>query len=68
MLWKSFENLIQLINIIGSIFYGTILGIFLIGIFNTRIKGKAVFWAAIISEVFVIILFFIDKIGFYGSI
>ena len=59
-----FENLIQLINIIGSIFYGTILGIFLIGIFNTNIKGKAVFWAAIISEVFVIILFFIDKIGF----
>ena len=59
-----FENLIQLINIIGSIFYGTILGIFLIGIFNTSVKGKAVFWAAIISEVFVIILFFIDKIGF----
>ena len=47
-----FENLIQLINIIGSIFYGTILGIFLIGIFNTHVKGKAVFWAAIISEVF----------------
>ena len=59
-----FENLIQLINIIGSIFYGTILGIFLIGIFNTSVKGKAVFWAAIISEIFVIILFFIDKIGF----
>ena len=59
-----FENLIQLINIIGSIFYGTILGIFLIGIFNTSVKGKAIFWAAIISEIFVIILFFIDKIGF----
>ena len=59
-----FENLIQLINIIGSIFYGTILGIFLIGIFNAHVKGKAVFWAAIISEVFVIILFSIDKIGF----
>ena len=59
-----FENLIQLINIIGSIFYGTILGIFLIGIFNAHVKGKAVFWAAIISEVFVIILFSMDKIGF----
>ena len=59
-----FENLIQLINIIGSIFYGTILGIFLMGIFNTHVKGKAVFWAAIISEIFVIILFTMDKIGF----
>ena len=59
-----FENLIQLINIIGSIFYGTILGIFLMGIFNTYVKGKAVFWAAIISEIFVIILFAMDKIGF----
>ena len=59
-----FENLIQLINIIGSIFYGTILGIFLIGIFNTYVKGKAIFWAAIISEIFVISLFTWDKIGF----
>ena len=59
-----FENLIQLINIIGSIFYGAILGIFLMGIFNTYVKGKAVFWAAIISEIFVIILFAMDKIGF----
>ena len=59
-----FENLIQLINIIGSIFYGTILGIFLIGIFNNSVKGKAIFWAAIISEIFVISLFTWDKIGF----
>ncbi len=59
-----FENLIQLINIIGSIFYGTILGIFLVGIFNTSIKGRAIFWAAIISEIFVITIFVWDKIGF----
>ena len=59
-----FENLIQLINIIGSIFYGTILGIFLVGIFNNSVKGKAIFWAAIISEIFVISLFTWDKIGF----
>ena len=59
-----FENLIQLINIIGSIFYGTILGIFLVGIFNTNIKGRAIFWAAIISEIFVITIFIWDKIGF----
>ena len=59
-----FENLIQLINIIGSIFYGTILGIFLVGIFNSSVKGKAIFWAAIISEILVISLFTWDKIGF----
>ena len=59
-----FENLIQLINIIGSIFYGTILGIFLVGIFNISIKGRAIFWAAIISEIFVITIFVWDKIGF----
>ena len=59
-----FENLFQLINIIGSIFYGTILGIFLVGIFNNSVKGKAIFWAAIISEIFVISLFTWDKIGF----
>ena len=40
------------------------MGIFLIGIFDTHVKGKAVFWAAIISEVLVIILFSMDKIGF----
>ena len=59
-----FENLIQLINIIGSIFYGTILGIFLVGIFNSIVKGKAIFWAAIISEVLLLSLFSWDKIGF----
>ena len=63
-----FENLIQLINIIGSVFYGTILGIFLIGIFNNRIKGKAVFWAAIISEVFRYYIIFWIRLVFYGSI
>jgi len=49
-----FENLIQLVNIIGSLFYGTILGIFLIGFFIKIIKSKTIFWAAIISELIVI--------------
>ncbi|PTM03932.1 MAG: sodium:solute symporter, partial [Bacteroidetes bacterium] len=42
-----FENLIQLVNIIGSIFYGNVLGIFLLAFFFKRIQGKAVFYAAI---------------------
>lgn len=49
-----FENLIQFVNIIGSIFYGTILGIFLVGFYFKRIKGNAIFFAAIISQLIVI--------------
>jgi len=59
-----FENLIQLVNIIGSIFYGTILGIFLIAIFIKSIMGKAVFWAAILSEGFILYLFYQDAVSF----
>ena len=59
-----FENLIQLVNIIGSIFYGTILGVFLIAIFIRSIKGKAVFWAAILSEGIIITLFLFDVVSF----
>ena len=59
-----FENLIQLVNIIGSIFYGTILGVFLIAIFIKNIKGKAAFWAAVISECTIIVLFSMDVVSF----
>ncbi len=59
-----FENLIQLVNIIGSVFYGTILGVFLIAIFIDYVKGKAVFWAAILSETLILILFFMDAVSY----
>lgn len=49
-----FENLIQFVNIIGSIFYGTILGIFVVGFYLKWIKGNAIFIAAIISQCIVI--------------
>ncbi|WP_405369010.1 sodium:solute symporter [Nonlabens sp. Asnod2-A12] len=45
-----FDNLIQLVNFIGSIFYGTILGIFLVAFYFKKIKGQAIFIAAIISQ------------------
>jgi Na+/proline symporter len=48
-----FDNLIQLVNFIGSIFYGTILGIFLVAFYLKKIKGHAVFIAACISQVIV---------------
>jgi SSS family transporter len=52
-----FENLIQLVNIIGSIFYGTVLGIFLIGFYFHYIKGKAAFYSGLISQTIVILIF-----------
>ena len=59
-----FENLIQLVNIIGSVFYGTILGIFLVAIFIKKVKGKAIFWAALFSEAIIIVIFSKDIVGF----
>ncbi|MBK8720956.1 MAG: sodium:solute symporter [Saprospiraceae bacterium] len=58
-----FENLIEAINIIGSIFYGSILGIFMTAFFLEKIKGNAVFYAAIITQLIIFILFFMDKTG-----
>ncbi|MEN8125844.1 MAG: sodium:solute symporter [Bacteroidota bacterium] len=55
-----FDNLIQLVNIIGSIFYGNILGIFLLGFFIKFVKGSAVFIAAIITQIVVIFIFNLD--------
>ena len=52
------ENLIQAVNMIGSLFYGTILGIFFTAFFLKNVQGKAVFIAAILSELVVISLFF----------
>lgn len=55
------ENLIQLVNIIGSIFYGNVLGIFLLGFFFKFVKGNAVFTAALITQVLVIGLFLLNE-------
>ena len=58
------ENLIQLVNIIGSIFYGTILGVFVVAIFLKSIKGQAIFYAAIVSEILIIWLFYMDQFSY----
>ena len=55
-----FDNLIQLVNIIGSIFYGNILGIFLLAFFIKMVKGNAVFLAAIITQIIIIVVFKMD--------
>lgn len=55
------NSLIEVVNILGSLFYGTILGIFLVALYAKTIKGKAVFFAAVIAEILVIILFFLNE-------
>ncbi|MBU2946820.1 sodium:solute symporter [Zobellia uliginosa] len=53
-----FDNLIQLVNIIGSIFYGNVLGIFLLAFFFKFVKGNAVFFAALLTQLIVFVLFY----------
>ena len=55
-----FDNLIQLVNIIGSIFYGNVLGIFLLAFFIKFVRSKAVFFAALITQIIVIYFWYID--------
>jgi len=55
-----FDNLIQLVNIIGSIFYGNVLGIFLLAFFVKYVKSNAVFLAAIITQAIVIVGWYFD--------
>ncbi|MFL0354602.1 sodium:solute symporter [Xanthomarina sp. GH4-25] len=54
------DNLIQLVNIIGSIFYGNVLGIFLLAFFFKYVRGNAVFVAALITQAIVIIGWWLD--------
>ncbi|MEZ4840516.1 MAG: sodium:solute symporter [Flavobacteriaceae bacterium] len=53
-----FDNLIQLVNIIGSIFYGNVLGIFLLAFFIRFVKGNAVFIAAIITQIVILGIYY----------
>ena len=58
------ENLIEAINILGSIFYGVVLGIFLVAFFFRRVGGSAVFFAAVAAQALVIVMFFSLNIGY----
>lgn len=58
-----FENLIQAVNIIGSLFYGAILGIFLVAFFLKQVGSRAVFIGALIGEAIVLIIFYLTSQG-----
>jgi SSS family solute:Na+ symporter len=57
-------NLIEAVNILGSLFYGTILGIFLVAFYMRQIKGRAVFYAALLTEVFIIFAWLSNLMAF----
>lgn len=57
-------SMIEAVNVLGSLFYGTVLGVFVVAFFVKYIKGTAVFFAAIIAELIVIVLFKTDATAF----
>jgi Na+/proline symporter len=59
-----FDNLIEAVNVLGSLFYGTILGLFVVGFFFKGIGARAVFWAGLTAQTFVLTAFFTTDIGF----
>ncbi|HTO34848.1 MAG TPA: sodium:solute symporter, partial [Flavobacterium sp.] len=57
-LGSLFENLIQLVNIIGSIFYGTVLGIFLVAFYIKYVKANAIFYSGVISQLTIFVIYY----------
>ncbi len=60
------NSLIEAVNILGSLFYGTILGIFLVAFYCKSIKGTQVFYAALLAEVLVVLLFWLSENDYIG--
>ena len=57
-------NLIEAVNILGSLFYGTILGIFLVAFYMKHVSGTAVFYAALVAEAFIVYAWITDLTAF----
>ena len=64
LLAHAVDNLIEAVNMVGSIFYGVVLGLFVVGFFLRRIGGTAVFTGAIAAQVLVVVLFFTLSISY----
>jgi hypothetical protein len=64
MFAAKIRSLIEAVNILGSLFYGTILGIFLVAFYLKKVSGKTVFYAAVITEVVVVGVYMADWVSF----
>ena len=58
------DNLIQAVNLVGSLFYGPVLGLFLVAFFFKRIGGTAVFWGAVLAQVLVISVHLTGRVAY----
>ena len=62
--YKVGNSLIEVVNVLGSLFYGVILGVFLVAFFMKKIRnGNAVFWGAALAELLVLTVFILSKSG-----
>ncbi|RNI31027.1 sodium:solute symporter [Rufibacter latericius] len=61
---SQLENLIQAVNILGSLFYGTILGVFIAAFYFRRLSGNPVFWAAVLTQMTIFLLYFYTDIAY----
>lgn len=61
-----FDNLIEMVNVLGSLFYGTILGVFLVAFFLKKVGAKPVFWSAITAELVVLLIHFANVYQWSG--
>jgi hypothetical protein len=73
MFANKLGSLIEAVNVLGSLFYGTILGIFLVAFMFKKLTGSSTFYAAIVTEAIVLFMYFFTDISFlwfnlFGSI
>ena len=61
---NNMGSLVEAVNVLGSIFYGVLLGIFLLAFFFPQVKGTAAFWSAVITQGAIFLLFWKSSIGF----
>lgn len=64
MLASKMGSLIEAVNILGSLFYGTILGIFLVGFYLKRVQGREVLYAAICTQALILLIYSLDIVSF----
>jgi Na+/proline symporter len=57
-------SMIEAVNILGSLFYGVILGVFVVAFYVKSIGGRATFWATLLAEVFVVLSWYFDLTAF----
>jgi len=64
MFATNMGSLIEAVNVLGSLFYGVILGVFLVAFYLKRVQGQAVFISAVVTELCIVLLFWQSSIGF----